>query len=48
MTDATDLKCNQCGWVRETTESNPTIVACKNCGSYDVGYADSDTTEEDA
>jgi len=38
MSDGTDLKCNKCGWVRPTTEENPTIVSCKNCGSYDVGY----------
>ena len=38
--DGTNLKCNQCGYVRETTEDNPTIVCCKNCGSYDVGYED--------
>lgn len=36
--NGTDLVCNSCGHVRETTEENPTIVACEECGSYDLEY----------
>jgi len=34
----TDIQCNDCGHVRQTTEPNPTLVSCESCGSYDVEY----------
>lgn len=38
MTDGTTIICYNCGHERETTEPNPTLVDCKNCGSWEVGY----------
>jgi len=34
----TDVKCNACGHVRETTEANPTLVCCVQCGSTRIDY----------
>ncbi|WP_256394095.1 hypothetical protein [Natronoarchaeum rubrum] len=34
----TDVKCRACGHVRETTEPNPTLVACVECGSHRLDY----------
>lgn len=34
----TDIVCNDCGHVRETTEEYPTMVVCRNCESYDLEY----------
>lgn len=36
----TDIECNDCGHVRETTEDYPTLVCCNQCGSGDVEYVD--------
>lgn len=46
----TDIRCNDCGHVRETTEPYPTLANCEACGSSDVDYAltDGDKTPPDA
>jgi len=40
MNDDTNIVCEECGHVRETTEPNLTLVSCEACGSYDLRYAD--------
>jgi len=39
--DGTAIKCDECGHVHETSEEFPTLVNCERCGSYDLGYVDS-------
>jgi predicted nucleic acid-binding Zn-ribbon protein len=34
----TDILCLECGHVRETTEANPELTTCQNCGSWDLAY----------
>ena len=34
----TDIKCTDCGHIRETTERYPTLVACRECGSLNLDY----------
>lgn len=36
----TDIKCLDCGHVRETTEENPKLATCEACGSYNIAYKD--------
>jgi len=38
----TDIECNDCGHVRETTEEHPTLVACVECGSPNIEYVNGD------
>lgn len=38
--DGTAIECKDCGHVRETTEKNPTLVNCDQCGSHNLRYAD--------
>jgi DNA-directed RNA polymerase subunit RPC12/RpoP len=40
--DGTAIVCEDCGHVRETTEKNPTLVSCQECGSGALRYADRD------
>lgn len=37
------IVCDDCGHVRETTEPNPTLVSCEDCGSHNIRYADTGT-----
>jgi hypothetical protein len=41
--DGTNIKCEDCGHIRETTEENPTLVNCESCGSYNLQYVDTGT-----
>jgi len=41
--DGRNIKCEDCGHVRETTEKNPTLVNCERCGSYNLRYVETDT-----
>lgn len=34
----TDILCRDCGHVRETTEQNPTLATCEECGSWELEY----------
>jgi hypothetical protein len=40
--EGTNIVCNECGHVRETTEENPTLASCENCGSYELDYQEGD------
>jgi Zn finger protein HypA/HybF involved in hydrogenase expression len=35
----TDIKCKDCGHVRETTEEYPTLAYCHECDSDNLKYA---------
>jgi len=37
----TTIICNECGVERKTTEENPTLASCWDCGSQDLEYAES-------
>jgi hypothetical protein len=37
-TDATSIVCGECGFVRPTTEENPTLASCRECGSFNLEY----------
>jgi len=41
-TDGTAIRCDGCGHVRQTTEPNPTLVSCENCGSSALRYVGQD------
>ena len=41
----TDVECVECGHVRETTEETPTLVACRNCGSFRLRYTPGEAVE---
>jgi len=41
----TDIECVECGHVRETTEENPTLASCENCGSYRLRYTPGEGVE---
>lgn len=43
--DGTDIKCEDCGHVRETTEPNPTLVNCNQCGSHDLRYVNAESDQ---
>lgn len=34
----TDIRCLDCDHIRETTEENPELTSCENCGSYNLAY----------
>lgn len=44
--DGTNIECEDCGHVRETTEENPTLVTCAECGSWNLRYVDTGTQQE--
>lgn len=34
----TTIVCDDCGYERPTTEQNPTLATCQDCGSYNLSY----------
>ena len=45
--DGTWIKCEDCQHVRETSEKYPTLVNCKECGSYNLRYVDTETDQHE-
>jgi ribosomal protein S27E len=44
--DGTNIECEDCGHVRETTEENPTLVTCDSCGSWNLRYVEPGTSHD--
>jgi ribosomal protein S27E len=46
--DGRRIECTECGHVRQTTETYPTLVTCEECGSHSLRYQRATTDRPEA